>query len=149
MLNYRALIHGVRAARFWDMGEDDRDFKWNNYISRYHSRHLDLMDVLAMYQGRGNAPLDQIAQLLGLPGKLGMDGSKVWDAYQAGRIEAIRHYCETDVANTYLVYQRFQLIRGAHRRGTVPARMRTGAHDAVQVHGSTLAGISGRLARVA
>ncbi len=113
VLNYRALIHGVRAARFWDTGEDDRDFKWNNYISRYHSRHLDLMDVLAMYQGRGNAPLDQIAQLLGLPGKLGMDGSKVWDAYQAGRIEAIRHYCETDVANTYLVYQRFQLIRGA------------------------------------
>jgi len=113
VLNYRALIHGVRAARFWDMGEDDRDFKWNNYISRYHSRHLDLMDVLAMYQGRGNAPLDQIAQLLGLPGKLGMDGSKVWDAWQAGGIEAIRHYCETDVANTYLVYQRFQLIRGA------------------------------------
>ena len=113
VLNYRALIHGVRAARFWDTGEDDRDFKWNNYISRYHSRHLDLMDVLAMYQGRGNAPLDQIAQLLGLPGKLGMDGSKVWDVYQGGGIEAIRHYCETDVANTYLVYQRFQLIRGA------------------------------------
>jgi len=111
-LNYRALIHGVHAARFWDMGEDDRDFKWNNYISRYHSRHLDLMDVLAMYQGRGNAPLDQMAQLLGLPGKLGMDGSKVWDAFQQGHIAAIRNYCETDVANTYLLYQRFQLVRG-------------------------------------
>ena len=112
VLNYRALIHGVRAARFWDMGEDDRDFKWNNYISRYHSRHLDLMDVLAMYQGRGNAPLDQMAQLLGLPGKLGMDGSKVWAAFQQGHIAAIRNYCETDVANTYLLYQRFQLVRG-------------------------------------
>jgi predicted PolB exonuclease-like 3'-5' exonuclease len=42
-----------------------------------------------------------------------MDGSKVWDAWQAGGIEAIRRYCETDVANTYLVYQRFQLVRGA------------------------------------
>lgn len=113
VLNYRALIHGVRAARFWDQGEDDRDFKWNNYISRYHARHLDLMDLLAMYQGRGNAPLDQLAQLTGLPGKLGMDGSKVWDAYQAGQINAIRNYCETDVANTYLLYQRFQLVRGA------------------------------------
>ena len=112
VLNYRALIHGVRAPRFWDMGEDDRDFKWNNYISRYHSRHLDLMDVLAMYQGRGNAPLDQMAQLLGLPGKLGMDGSRVWDAFQAGQIGAIRNYCETDVANTYLLYQRFQVVRG-------------------------------------
>ncbi len=113
VLNYRAMVHGVNAARFWDMGEDDRDFKWNNYISRYHSRHLDLMDVLAMYQGRGNAPLDQMAQLLGLPGKLGMDGSKVWDAFQQGQIAAIRNYCETDVANTYLLYQRFQLVRGA------------------------------------
>src|SRR3954465_14176438 len=57
VLNYRALIHGVHAARFWDLGEEDRDFRWNNYIGRYHSRYLDLMDVLAMYQGRGNAPL--------------------------------------------------------------------------------------------
>jgi len=114
VLNYRAMLHGVHAARFWDMGEDDRDFKWNNYISRYHNRHLDLMDVLAMYQGRGNAPLDQMAQLLGLPGKLGMDGSRVWEAFQQGRIAAIRHYCETDVANTYLLYQRFQLVRGVH-----------------------------------
>ncbi len=112
VLNYRALIHGVRCARFWDLGDDDREFKWNNYISRYHSRHLDLMDVLAMYQGRANAPLDQMAQLIGLPGKLGMDGSKVWEAYQNGDIAAIRDYCETDVANTYLLYQRFQLVRG-------------------------------------
>jgi predicted PolB exonuclease-like 3'-5' exonuclease len=112
VLNYRALIHGVHAARFWDLGEEDRDFRWNNYIGRYHSRHLDLMDVLAMYQGRGNAPLDQMAQLLGLPGKLGLDGSKVWDAFQQGHIGAIRSYCETDVANTYLLYLRFQLVRG-------------------------------------
>jgi len=113
VLNYRALLYGVRAARFWDMGEDDREFRWNNYLNRFHTRHLDLMDVLAMYQSRGNAPLDQVAQLLGLPGKLGMDGSKVWDAFQRGGLPAIRNYCETDVANTYLLYQRFQLVRGA------------------------------------
>jgi predicted PolB exonuclease-like 3'-5' exonuclease len=41
-----------------------------------------------------------------------MDGSKVWEAYQAGEIESIRNYCATDAANTYLVFQRFQLIRG-------------------------------------
>ncbi len=66
-----------------------------------------------MYQPRANAPLDQIAQLMGLPGKLGMDGSAVWDAYQDGKIADIRNYCETDVANTYLVFLRFQLMRGA------------------------------------
>jgi predicted PolB exonuclease-like 3'-5' exonuclease len=71
------------------------------------------MDLMAMYQPRANAPLDEIAQLCGFPGKLGMDGSKVWDAYKNGEIEAIRNYCETDVANTYLVFLRFQLMRGA------------------------------------
>jgi 3'-5' exonuclease len=113
VMHYRGLVNGVQAARYWDMGEDDRDFKWNNYISRYHARHLDLMDLLALYQGRAAAPLDDIAQLLGFPGKLGMAGSRVWDAYQAGQIKAIRDYCETDVANTYLVFLRFQLMRGA------------------------------------
>lgn len=113
VMHYRAMVNGVQAARYWDMGEDDRDFKWNNYISRYHARHLDLMDLLALYQGRATAPLDEVAQLLGFPGKLGMAGAKVWDAYQAGNLKSIRDYCETDVANTYLVYLRFQLMRGA------------------------------------
>lgn len=112
VLNYRALIHGLSAPRFWDMGEDDRDFKWNNYISRYHTRHLDLMDVLAMYQPRANAGLDDMAKLIGFPGKLGMDGSQVWPAYQRGEIANISNYCETDAVNTYLVYLRFQLLRG-------------------------------------
>jgi len=106
------MINKIQAPRYWDMGEDDKEFKWNNYISRYHMRHLDLMDVLAMFNARANAPLDEIAQLCGFPGKLGMDGSKVWGAHQAGEIEAIRNYCETDVANTYLVFLRFQLMRG-------------------------------------
>jgi len=116
VLHYRGLIHGVVAPRYWDLGDgdygDSRDFKWNNYISRYHTRHLDLMDLLAMYQPRANAPLDDLAKLIGFPGKLGMDGSKVWDAWQSGEIAGIRDYCETDVMNTYLVFLRFRLMRG-------------------------------------
>lgn len=113
VLHCRALVHGIAAPRYWDQGEDDRDFKFNNYLSRYHSRHLDLMDVLAAYQNRAFAPLDDIARLCGLPGKLGMDGSQVWPAYCEGRLADIRNYCETDVANTYLVFLRFQKMRGA------------------------------------
>jgi predicted PolB exonuclease-like 3'-5' exonuclease len=111
VLNYRGMLHSVRAARYWELGDEDRDFRYNNYISRYHTRHLDLMDLLGMYQSR--IPLDEFAQLLGLPGKIGMRGTDVWEAYSSGRIEAIRNYCEADVANTYAVYLRFQLLRGA------------------------------------
>jgi predicted PolB exonuclease-like 3'-5' exonuclease len=112
VLHYRALIHGIAGGSYWDLGDNNRDFKFNNYISRFHTRHLDLMDVLAGYQNRAWAPLDEIAQLCGLPGKLGMDGSQVYAAWKRGEIEAIRNYCETDVANTYALFQRFQLIRG-------------------------------------
>ena len=112
VLHYRTLIHGIAAPRYWDMGEDDKDFRYNNYHSRYHTRHLDLMDVLAKYNGRGNAPLDDLAKLCGFPGKLGMDGSQVWDAWSNGRANEVRAYCETDVVNTWLVYCRFRLIRG-------------------------------------
>lgn len=112
VLHYRGLLAGVSAARYWDLGTEDRDFRHNNYIARYHTRHIDLMDVLAMYQPRANAPLDDMAKLAGYPGKLGKDGSQVWQAYCDGRIDEIRSYCETDVVNTYLLFNRFQKMRG-------------------------------------
>ena len=127
VLHYRGLIHGVVAPRYWDLGDgdyaDSRDFKWNNYISRYHTRHLDLMDLLAMYQPRASAPLDELAKLIGFPGKLGMDGSKVWQAWQAGRISEVRDYCETDALNTYLVSVRFRLMRGELSRAEYEREM--------------------------
>lgn len=112
VLHWRGLRHGVVADKYWDLGDDDREFKWNNYISRYHMRHLDLMDLLAMYQPRATAPMDAMAKLCGFPGKLGMDGSQVFQAYREGKLEEIRRYCETDVMNTYLLYCRYQKMRG-------------------------------------
>ncbi len=112
VLHHRALIHGISAPRYWDQGEDDRDFKWNNYLSRYHARHLDLMDVVSGYQNRAFAPLDGLARLCGFAGKLGEDGSKVWSAFLEGQGESVRAYCETDVVNTYLLFCRFRLVRG-------------------------------------
>ena len=112
VLHYRSLLHGIQAPRYWETGDNDQSFRWNNYLSRYHRRHTDLMDVLAGYEMRANAPLDEVASLLGFPGKMGMGGDKVWDHYQAGDIVGIRNYCETDVLNTYLVFLRFELING-------------------------------------
>ena len=62
VLHYRALFHGVQAARYWETGSDDQNFRWNNYLSRYHNRHTDLMDTLAGYEYRAVAPLDQICR---------------------------------------------------------------------------------------
>ncbi|MGB5347474.1 MAG: 3'-5' exonuclease [Woeseia sp.] len=112
VLHYRAMRHGIQAPRYWETGERERDFRYNNYLSRFHWRHIDLMDVLAGFQPRGRASLDQIAVMLGFPGKLGMSGDKVWDVWLKGGINDIRNYCETDVLNTYLVYLQFEFMRG-------------------------------------
>jgi predicted PolB exonuclease-like 3'-5' exonuclease len=112
VLHYRGLVHSISAPRYWDVGHSARDTKWDNYISRYQFRHTDLMDVLALYNARSYAPLSELAQLLGFPGKLGMDGSKVLQAWQDGQLAQIRAYCETDVLNTWLIYLRFELMRG-------------------------------------
>jgi predicted PolB exonuclease-like 3'-5' exonuclease len=112
VLHYRMLQHGISAPRYWDTGAEDPSFRYNNYLGRFHWRHIDLMDVISGYQGRAVAPLDDIASLLGYPGKMGMSGKYVWQQYLDGEIEAIRNYCETDVLNTYLVYLSFERMRG-------------------------------------
>lgn len=112
VLHYRALLHGISAPTYWDQGELNRDAKFNNYLGRFHSRHTDVMDVLAGYQARAVQPLDQVATLLGFPGKNGMDGGQVWPTFLAGDLGSIRNYCESDVLNTYLVWLRFQQMRG-------------------------------------
>lgn len=112
VLHYRSLLHGVSAARYWETGENDTSFRFSNYLSRFHWRHMDLMDILSGFQGRGRASLDDVATLLGFPGKIGMDGAHVWDAYRSGELARIRAYCEADVLNTYLIYLRFELVRG-------------------------------------
>jgi predicted PolB exonuclease-like 3'-5' exonuclease len=112
VLHYRSMKHLISAPRYWDWGDDDRDFKYNNYLNRYHTRHLDLMDVLASFTPRANAPLDELAKICGLPGKLGVDGSQVLNLWREGRLAEIRAYCETDVMNTWLLYCRLQCMRG-------------------------------------
>ena len=112
VLHFRALKHGIQAPTYWETGDNNREFRYNNYLSRFHWRHIDLMDVLGGFQPRGRASLDQVAVMLGFPGKLGMSGSKVWETWLAGGIKDIRDYCETDVVNTYLVYLRFEHMRG-------------------------------------
>lgn len=112
VLHYRSLLHGVVSPQYWETGERDPNFKWNNYLNRYHQKHLDLMDVLSGYQSRAYASLDEISKLLKLPGKIGIKGEDVFEKFMASEIQDIRHYCETDVLNTYLIFLKFQLIRG-------------------------------------
>ena len=108
VLKYRAMKHEV-SARWFAQGEG----KWDNYQHRYSvDWHFDLMDALADHGASKNAGLDEVCGLLALPGKIGMDGTQVKGFFEAGRIQEIRNYCETDVLSTYLIFLRFALFRG-------------------------------------
>ncbi len=96
VIMHRALKNMISLPDYW---------KENNH-------HTDLKFELSGTNSKHSASLDHMAKLLGFPGKMGMDGSQVWDEYQAGNLNSIRDYCDTDVLNTYLIYLRYQLMRG-------------------------------------
>uniref|UniRef100_UPI00389912A2 hypothetical protein n=1 Tax=Nitrogeniibacter mangrovi TaxID=2016596 RepID=UPI00389912A2 len=70
------------------------------------------MDLLALYQPRANAPLDDLAKLMGFPGKLGMDGSRSGAPIRTARSPRFATTARPTWVNTYLVYLRFQKMRG-------------------------------------
>lgn len=108
VLKYRAMVHGISAPWLHKSGD-----KWNSYGYRYATDwHCDLLDVLSDFGASARVKLNEVCAAFGFPGKVGIDGSKVADLIDAGGIDAVRHYCETDVVNTYLTYLRWQLHAG-------------------------------------
>jgi predicted PolB exonuclease-like 3'-5' exonuclease len=101
----RALCHAVPLGWYY------RD---KAVRSRYSGeRHVDICDWLADHGAIRAGKLDQVARLIGLPGKLGIDGSQVEGLFAAGQLDAIENYCLADVAQTALLFLRFRLLQGA------------------------------------
>ncbi|MGI9337191.1 MAG: 3'-5' exonuclease [Gammaproteobacteria bacterium] len=127
VMHYRSLIHGLRAPLMWQNGDGDANFRYNRtYLNRYNTgRHLDLMDTLAMFQFGAAAKLDNVAKLCGLPGKIGIGGAHVADAFFDGRMDEISDYCECDAMLTYLLFLRYQQL--AAERGETELAARTTA----------------------
>jgi len=113
VLQLRALKYGIPSFHYWNTGGEAR---WENYHDRYRGKHTDLMDFWGRFNVRSS--LNDVATLCGFPGKLGMDGGKVWEAYREGRIGEIRDYCDHDVLNLYLVFLRAEMTRARISRET-------------------------------
>ena len=56
--------------------------------------------------------LNLLANLMGKPGKSGIDGSQVQDYYDEGKIQEIVDYCRCDVLDTYFVFLRSRVLLG-------------------------------------
>ena len=108
VLKYRAMKYDVAAPWFYKMGD-----KWNNYSQRYSlDWHCDLIEAFSDYGASARVKMNELCAIFGFPGKTGIDGSKVTEYYDQGKVAEIRDYCETDVANTYLLYLAYQHHNG-------------------------------------
>jgi len=104
VLRYRAMMHKVKAP----------GLLVRNYFHRYGGDTVDLCDLLSSYDNHHRVGLDALARVLGLPGKPeGMDGGAVEGLFRDGRQAEIAQYCRSDVVNTYRVWLRYELFRGA------------------------------------
>ena len=100
----RSLCHGVPMGWYYR----DRGVRY-----RYSEEgHLDLCDWLADHGATRAGSLDAVARLIGLPGKIGVDGSQVEGLYRAGHLDRVRSYCLADVVQTTFVFLRFRLLQG-------------------------------------
>lgn len=107
----RSLRHGVNMG--WYYQRRDVRYRFSD------DGHLDLGDALADRGAARMTSLDNAARLVGLPGKMGVDGSQVEGLHRAGRVEEIRHYCLTDVIQTAFVLLRYLLLTGRETREAV------------------------------
>jgi predicted PolB exonuclease-like 3'-5' exonuclease len=112
VIMYRCLYHGVTATALFEQGEWNSQKRHDNYQNRYHPRHTDLMDILASFNVRNVQKLDDVAQILGYPGKRGLSGYHVAEYVRQQQWLALSSYCEGDVLNTWLIYLRWMLLRG-------------------------------------
>jgi predicted PolB exonuclease-like 3'-5' exonuclease len=84
---------------------------------RYHytdTGHIDLYDLLSEHGAARSGSLDSIVPGIGLPGKVGVDGSQVVGLYHSWQLQLIKGYCLMDVAKTALVLLRYRrLLQGA------------------------------------
>jgi hypothetical protein len=104
VLELQALRFGCVAPRYF--GEEHRH--------RYRQdKHYDLYDFLTNYGAyRVRGGFDLVQRLVGLEGKGEIDGSKVQELWEAGRLADIHRYCADDVIQTYFLFLRIELIRG-------------------------------------
>jgi 3'-5' exonuclease len=139
VLQTRAFHYGIDLSFYFALQPDNRGgiSQWSKeYRDRYGGRHHDLRDWWGNRGGFVATKLEHLARLMGLPGKLGMDGSQIETAWRAGEQDRIDRYCLADVIQTGLVFARMQLTAGRLSRdayrGAVMAILDAAASDPSQ-----------------
>ena len=110
VMEMAAFRFGISLPAWFNV--DSRSFE--QCRNRYNQEsHLDIQELLTNYGSfRLSGGLNLLANLIGKPGKSGIDGSQVQSLYDEGRADLINNYCRCDVLDTYFVFLRCQLLLG-------------------------------------
>jgi hypothetical protein len=110
LLEHAAYRYGLTLPLWFNV--DDRAY--DQARNRYNwDAHLDLLDLFTNFgASRLSGGLNLLANLIGKPGKTGVDGSQVQDLYDAGKADEINDYCRCDVLDTYFVFLRSRVLLG-------------------------------------
>jgi predicted PolB exonuclease-like 3'-5' exonuclease len=130
VLELHALRHGISAPAHFTQRS-----RWPD------DRHLDLQDFITNrgdFRIRGG--LNLLLKSIGLPGKTGIDGSRVQELYDAGRLDEIHRYCRGDVIQTYFLFLRVQLIRGRIDQGRYQRAWEAGARFLAEIGAAAKSG---------
>lgn len=112
VLLYRAMLYELSVPLLFEEGDNIREMRFDNYVNRYHNRHLDLMDRFSQFGASPRQSMDIVASLYGLPGKTDVDGSMVGTLVVNNDWQTLTKYCESDVLNTWLIYLRWLRLTG-------------------------------------
>lgn len=99
---------GIQVPSFFGGTQQPRE----DYRYRYGSKHIDLMDWLTAYGRTFAGGVDLLSRLAGGPGKTGIGGANVAEAYKEGLFEDIDKYCRNDVRETYRIFLRTRVMMG-------------------------------------
>lgn len=110
VLELAAYRYGIALPEWFNLDARSFDQSRNRYNT---SSHLDLMDLFSNFgAGRVTGGLNLLANLIGKPGKTGIDGSQVQEMYDTGKVKEINDYCRCDVLDTYFVFLRSRVLTG-------------------------------------
>jgi predicted PolB exonuclease-like 3'-5' exonuclease len=110
VLELAAYRYGLSVPTWFNVEARTYEQSRNRYNLESHFDMYDLFSNFGASQVTGG--LNLLANLIGKPGKNSMDGSKVQDMYDAGRVEEINDYCRCDVLDTYFVFLRSRVLLG-------------------------------------
>ena len=110
VLELAAFRYGLNLPAWFNVHA--RSFEQSR--NRYNTHaHIDLMDLISNFNAfRVSGGLNLLANIIGKPGKTGVEGSQIQDLYDAGKVDQINDYCRCDVLDTYFVFLRSRVLIG-------------------------------------